>query len=37
MHSDLVKAVVSRPYVKNVSSADYGVNEKASSITRGVK
>jgi len=37
MHSDLVKAVVSRPYVKNVSSVDYEVNEKASSITRGVK
>lgn len=37
MHSDLVKAVVSRPYVKNVSSVDYEVNQKASSITRGVK
>ena len=37
MHSDLVKAVVSRPYVKNVSSADYEVNQKASLITRGVK
>src|ERR1700745_1291470 len=37
MHSDLVKAVVSRPYVKNVSSVDYEVNEKASAITRGVK
>ena len=37
MHSDLVKAVVSRPFVKNVSSADYEVNEKASAITRGVR
>lgn len=37
MHSDLVKAVVSRPFVKNVSSVDYGVNEKASLITRGLK
>ena len=37
MHSDLVKAVVSRPYVKNVSSADWQVNQSASSITRGVK
>jgi hypothetical protein len=37
MHSDLVKAVVSRPYVMNVSSVDFDVNEKASSITRGVK
>ena len=37
MHSDLVKAVVSRPYVTNVSSVDYEVNEKASSVTRGVK
>ena len=37
MHSDLVKAVVSRPYVKNVSSVDYGVNQNASRITRGVK
>ena len=37
MHSDLVKAVVSRPYVTNVSSVDYGVNEKPSKITRGVK
>ena len=37
MHSDLVKAVVSRPYVINVSSADYEVNQKASAITRGLK
>lgn len=37
MHSDLVKAVVSRPFVKNVSSVDYPVNEKASRITRGLK
>ena len=37
MHSDLVKAVVSRPFVKNVSSVDYDVNRNASLITRGVK
>ncbi len=37
MHSDLVKAVVSRPYIKNVSSVDYEVNQNASLITRGVK
>lgn len=37
MHSDLVKAVVSRPFVKNVASVDYAVNEKASRITRGLK
>ena len=36
MHSDLVKAVVSRPFVQNVSSVDFAVNEKASSITRGL-
>src|SRR5688572_12899657 len=36
MHSDLVKAVVSRPFVKNVSSVDYTVNETASTITRGL-
>ena len=37
MHSDLVKAVVSRPFVQNVSSVDFEVNEKASMITRGLK
>ena len=37
MHSDLVKGVVSRPYVKNVSSVDFEVNQKASVITRGIK
>ena len=37
MHSDLVKAVVSRPFVTNVSSVDYEVNENASLITRGLK
>jgi len=37
MHSDLVKAVVSRPYVANVSSVDWGVNEKPSLVTRGLK
>ena len=28
MNSDLVKAVVSRPFVKNVSSVDYEVNQE---------
>ena len=37
MHSDVVAAVVSRPFVKNVSSVDYTVNETASKITRGLK
>jgi hypothetical protein len=37
MHSDLVKAVVSRPYVTNVSSVDFEVNQSASLITRGLK
>ena len=37
MHSELVKAVVSRPFVKNVSSVDFEVNQTASLITRGVK
>jgi hypothetical protein len=37
MHSDLVKAVVSRPFVKNVSSVDFEVNQNASLITRGLK
>ena len=37
MHSALVKAVVSRPFVKNVSSVDWDVNQKASLITRGLK
>ena len=37
MHSDLVKAVVSRPFVRNVSSVDFEVNENASLITRGLK
>jgi hypothetical protein len=37
MHSDLVAAVVSRPFVKNVTSVDYTVNEAASRITRGLK
>src|SRR5437763_15863207 len=36
MHSDLVKAVVSRPFIKNVSSVDYEVNQSASLITRGL-
>src|SRR5258705_5227966 len=35
MHSDLVKAVVSRPFVRNVSSVDWAVNQTASSVTRG--
>jgi hypothetical protein len=37
MNSDLVKTVVSRPFVKNVSSADYEVNQNASLITRGLR
>ena len=37
MHSDLVKAVVSRPFVTNVSSVDFEVNHKASLITRGLQ
>jgi hypothetical protein len=37
MQSDLVKAVVSRPFVKNVSSVDFDVNKKPSMITRGIK
>jgi hypothetical protein len=37
MKSDLVKAVVSRPFVKNVSSVDFEVNQKASRITRALK
>ena len=37
MHSDLVRAVVSRPFVKNVSSVDFQVNRDASLITRGLK
>ena len=37
MHSDLAKAVVSRPFVENVSSIDFEVNQKASSITRGLR
>jgi len=37
MHSELVKEIVSRPFVKNVSSVDYDVNQNASLITRGVK
>jgi len=37
MHSELVKAIVSRPFVKNVSSVDWEVNQTASLITRGLK
>jgi len=37
MHSDLVKAVVSRPFVKDVSSVDFDVNQNASLITRGLR
>jgi hypothetical protein len=37
MHSDLVKAVVSRPFVINVSSVDFEVNQSASAITRGLR
>ena len=37
MHSDLVKAVVSRPFVQNVASVDFEVNQQASRITRGLR
>src|SRR6187397_1974151 len=37
MHSDLVKAVVSRPFVTNVSSVDFEVNHKAPLINRGLQ
>ncbi len=37
MHSDFVKGVVSRPFVRNVSSVDFAVNQNASLITRGLK
>jgi hypothetical protein len=37
MHSDLVKAVVSRPFVTNVSSVDFEVNQSASMVTRGLR
>ena len=37
MHSELVKAVVSRPFVRNVSSVNWEVNQTASLITRGLK
>jgi len=37
MNSDLVKAVVSRPFVNNVSSVDWEVNQNASMITRGIR
>jgi hypothetical protein len=37
MRSDLVKTVVSRPFVQNVSSVDFEVNQKASTITRGLR
>ncbi len=37
MHSDLVKAVVSRPFVEHVASVDVEVNQQASLITRGLK
>jgi hypothetical protein len=37
LNSDLVKAVVSRPFVKNVSSVDFEVNQNASLITRGLR
>jgi len=37
MHSDLVKAVVSRPFVTNVSSVDFEVNRNASLVTRGLR
>lgn len=36
MASDLVKAVVSRPFLYNVHSNDYAVREEASRGTRGI-
>jgi hypothetical protein len=36
MNSDIVKAVVSRPFIRNVSSVDFEVNQNASLITRGL-
>ena len=36
MVSDLVKAVVSRPFLTNVHSANYAVSEDPSRITRGL-
>jgi hypothetical protein len=36
MQSDLVRAVVSRPFVKDVASVDFEVNQNASRITRGL-
>jgi len=36
MASDLVKAVVSRPYLMNVHSVDYAIPEEPSRITRGL-
>jgi len=36
MASDLVKAVVSRPYLTNVHSDDYAIPEEPSRITRGL-
>ena len=37
MASDLVKAVVSRPFVTSVHSVDYAVPEEPSRITRGLR
>lgn len=37
MASDLVKAVVSRPFLFDVHSDDYDVREEASRGTRGIK
>ena len=37
MASDLVKAVVSRPFVANVHSVDYAVPEEPSRLTRGLR
>jgi heme-degrading monooxygenase HmoA len=37
MGSDLVKAVVSRPFLFNVHSNDYEIREEASRVTRGLK
>ncbi len=37
MASDLVKAVVARPFLANVHSVDYAVPEGPSRVTRGLR
>ena len=36
MASDLIKAVISRPFLTNIHSVDYAVAESPSRITRGL-